>query len=109
MGSWHTTKVYTSEWDLCPVCGFSSFLCHRCVFVVLLLCLLVSFIMELLPLFGVSCELLMEEFVKKLRFKSSDKFGDLRKSLFLDAVSRNLADPGDVLVSRQKVGVGKTV
>ena len=65
--------------------------------------------MELLPLFGVSCELLMEVFVKKLRFKSSDKLGDLRKSLFLDAVSRNLADPGDVLVSREKVGVGKTV
>ena len=57
--------------------------------------------MKLLPLFGVSCELLMEEFVKKLRCESSDKLGDLRYFLFLDAVSRNIADPGDVLVSRK--------
>ena len=63
--------------------------------------------MELLPLFGVSCELLMEESVKKLRCESSDKLGDLKNFLFLDAVSRNIADPGDVLVSRKKVGVGR--
>ena len=33
----------------------------------------------------------------------------MRKSLFLDAMRRNLADPGEVLVSRKKVGVRKTV
>ena len=79
-----------------------------CGFVTVFACKLVL-LMELLQLFGVSCELLMEKFVKKLRYESSDKLGDLRKSLFLDGASRNLADPGDVLVSREKVGVGKTV
>ena len=51
----------------------------------------------------------MEEFVKKVKCESSDRLWDLRKSLFLDVVSRNLADSGDVLVSRKKVWVGKTV
>ena len=42
--------------------------------------------MELLPLFEVSCDLLMEEFVKKFGYESLDKLGDMKESLFLDAV-----------------------
>ena len=55
--------------------------------------------MEPLPHYGVRCELLMEDFVEKLRSESSDRLQYLRKSLFLDTVRRNLADTRDVLVS----------
>ncbi len=67
--------------------------------------------MDLLPFFGVSCELSKNEFVRRLECDSLvDNVRDLRNSLFLDAVKRNLAGPGhgDVLVTRKKSGI-KTV
>ena len=59
--------------------------------------------MELLPSFGVNSELSRDEFVRKLRCENSaEQAQRLRQVLFEDAVRRNLADDGDVLVQRKK-------
>ena len=66
--------------------------------------------MDILPHFGVSSELSEEEFVRRLvRGSTQDQVRDLRLALFLEAVEGDLADGGDKLVMRKKVGGGKTV
>ena len=61
--------------------------------------------MELLPHFGVSGELSKEEFVRRLgRECTADQVRELRQSLFEDAVRKDLADIGDDLVQRKKMG-----
>ena len=66
--------------------------------------------MELLPSFGVNSELSRDEFVRKLRCENSaEQVQKLRRVLFEDAVRRNLADDGDVLVLRKKMNAGKSV
>ena len=65
--------------------------------------------MEILPLFGISTELSREEFMRRLcRDSTRDQVQGLRASLFLAAVDKGLADTGDRLVGRKKVGGGKT-
>ena len=66
--------------------------------------------MELLPHFGVNSELSREEFGRRLgRECNADQVRELRLSLFEDAVRKQLADGGDELVKRKKVGGGKAV
>ncbi len=67
--------------------------------------------MELLSHFGVSCELLKDEFVRRLRLGeySEQQVHGLRLALFEDAVKKILADSGDVLVKRKKTSAGKSV
>ena len=66
--------------------------------------------MELLPHFGVSGELSKEEFVRRLgRECTAVQVRELRLSLFKDAVRKDLADIGDELVQRKKMGGGRTV
>ena len=66
--------------------------------------------MELLPSFGVNSELSKDEFVRKLRCENSaEQVQRLRQVLFEDAVRRNLADDGDVLVQKKKMNAGKSI
>ena len=66
--------------------------------------------MELLPLFGVNCELVKDEFVRHLKCDCFvDKMRSSRQSLFMDALKLNLADSGEVLVTRRKMSPLKTV
>ena len=66
--------------------------------------------MELLPHFGVNGELSKVEFVRRLgRECTVDQVRELRLSLFEDAVRKDLADIGDDLVQRKKMGGGRTV
>ena len=66
--------------------------------------------MELLPHFGVNGELSKEEFVRRLgRECTADQVRELRLSLFEDAVRKDLADIGDELVQRKKMGGGRSV
>ena len=66
--------------------------------------------MELLQSFGVNSELSREEFMRRLRCENSvDQVRDLRQLLFVEAVSLNLANDGDVLVTRKKMNAGKSV
>ena len=66
--------------------------------------------MELLPTFGVNSEPSREEFVRKLRCENSaEQVRCLRQLLFEDALRKNLADVGDVLVTRKKLNAGKSV
>ena len=66
--------------------------------------------MELLPHFGVNSELSKEEFIRRLgRECTADHVRELRLSLFTEAVRKDLADSGDGLVMRKKVGGGKTL
>ena len=64
--------------------------------------------MDLLPRICVSGELSKEEFARRLNSAGSDEVSELRIALFEEAVCRDLADEGDVLVRRMKRG-GKTV
>lgn len=66
--------------------------------------------MEILPLFGISTELSREEFMRHLCCDSArNQVQGLRASLFTVAVDKGLADTGDRLVGRKKVGGGKMV
>ena len=66
--------------------------------------------MELLPSFGVNSELSRDEFVRSLRCENSaEQVRSLRQLLFSEAVRLNLADDGDVLVTRKKMNAGKAV
>ena len=64
--------------------------------------------MDLLPRFCVTGELSKEEFARRLNSAGSDEVSELRVALFEEAVCKNLADDGDILVRRMKRG-GKTV
>ena len=59
----------------------------------------------------VVCELSLEEFSRRLDPEEANqqKVGGLRSSLFAEAVAKGLADVGDSLVGREKVGGGRTV
>ena len=66
--------------------------------------------MELLPHFDVSSELSKDEFTRLLRCENSEtNVRDLKQALLVDAVKKNLADPGDALVKRKKTGAGLSV
>ena len=66
--------------------------------------------MDILPHFGVNSELSAEEFVRRLaRDSFVDQVRELRSAPFLEAIEKGLADNGDLLVMRKKVGGGKTV
>ena len=66
--------------------------------------------MELLPSFGVNSELSRDEFVRSLRCENlAEQVRSLRQLLFSEAVRLNLADDGDVLVTRKKMNAGKAV
>ena len=66
--------------------------------------------MELLPHFGVNCELSKAEFVRRLCHEcSADHVRKSRPSLFAEVVMKELANCGDGIVVRKKVGGGKTV
>ena len=74
------------------------------------LCCLLWSIMELLPSFGVNSELSRDEFLRRLRYYNSvDQVRGLTQSLVGEAVSLNLANDGDVLVTRKKMNAGKSV
>ena len=64
--------------------------------------------MDLLPRFCVTGELSKEEFARWLNSAGSDEVSELRVALFEEAVCKNLADDGDILVRRMKRS-GKTV
>lgn len=65
--------------------------------------------MEFLWRLGLSSELSRDEFVLKLSGMSSPEVCDLRCVLFNYAVVKGLANMGATLVTRRKVGYGKTV
>ena len=66
--------------------------------------------MNILPYFGVSSELSLEEFSRRLDQEANQQqVWGLRSSLFAEAVAKGLADVGDSLVGRKKVGGGRTV
>ena len=65
--------------------------------------------MELLPHFGVNRELSKEELVRWLgRECTADQVQELRLPSFEDAVRKDLADIGDELVQRKKMGGGRS-
>ena len=57
------------------------------------------------------CELSLEELSRRLDPEEANQqqVGGLRSSLFAEAVAKGLADVGDSLVGREKVGGGRTV
>ena len=89
------------KWRPCPVRGIY----HGCFYFG---SLYVN--MELLSHFGVSCELLKDAFVRRLRCDNSEQqICQLRLALIEDAVQKSLADSGDALVKRKKTSAGKSV
>ena len=65
--------------------------------------------MHSLPCFGVSKELSREEFSRRIRCAGDREIAELRLSLFEDAIANNLAHTNSQLVTRRKVGGGKSV
>ena len=65
--------------------------------------------MELLPCFGVSKELSHEDLSRRLSCAKDLKIAKLRLSLFEDVKANNLAHMNSQLVTRKKVGGGKSV
>jgi len=66
--------------------------------------------MESLSSFGVNSELSRQEFLRKLlRYSDEGGLVSLRDDLFASAVASVLADTGDALVARRKVGGGKSL
>ena len=60
--------------------------------------------MVLLPCFCVTGELSKEEFARWLNNAGSDEVSELRVAFFEEAVCKNLADDGNVLVRKVKPG-----
>ena len=67
-------------------------------------------VMESLSSFGVNLELSRQEFLRKLlRYSDEGRLVSLRDDLFASAVASGLADTGDALVTRRKVGGGNSL
>ena len=65
--------------------------------------------MDALVGFRVNSELSRKEFVRRLvRNSTHDELEDLWGALFLEALEKDLANKGDMLVMRRKSGAGKT-
>ena len=67
--------------------------------------------MELLTGFGIGAELSEGEFLSRLRSPAhtNDQIKNLRCALFRDCVKENITGKCDCLVTRRKVGTGKTI